>query len=93
MHTYSIVGYIYRADNYCVGCIEDAVVDSLSTEEREQGWGSVYRPCMTEVAHEFDIDPDDEASYDSDEFPKVIFADQCEEGERCGSCFEELMER
>ena len=32
------------------------------------------------------INVEDEYSYDSDDFPKIIFADQLEETEYCGSC-------
>ena len=41
---------------------------------------------LDELATILQIDIEDEYSYDSDDFPKVIFADQLEETEYCGSC-------
>lgn len=36
------------------------------------------------------IDLEDEYSWDSDDFPKVVFADQIEDREFCGLCLEEI---
>lgn len=36
------------------------------------------------------IDIEDEYSWDSDDFPKVIFSDQVEDTEYCGTCHEEI---
>jgi hypothetical protein len=38
----------------------------------------------------FGIDREDERTFDSDTFPKVVFADQIEGGEYCGGCGTEL---
>ena len=96
MHATDIVGYTYSADNYCPGCI----VDVLPTGEGQEfdGWALAKGVMMSveadlhEIAHAFGINYDDMGSYDSDEFPKPIFASQVEGDEHCGKCHELLIE-
>jgi hypothetical protein len=47
---------------------------------------------LDERAEALGIDTDDERSYDSDDFPKVVFASQVEDAEYCGSCHELLLD-
>lgn len=87
---YDVVGYTYRADEYCPTCIVDAAqlyasvggLDPRDTEHR-----------LDYCANSLDIDRQDESTFDSDDFPKVIFRDQTihhDDGEvwadRCGRC-------
>lgn len=89
-----IAGYTYAADQYCPSCI----IAQLPTGPGGafDGWALAEGVSMSteanlaEIAAAFSIDRMDERSYDSDEFPKVIFAIQLEEDERCGACGEEL---
>lgn len=46
---------------------------------------------LDELAESLGIDPEDERSYDSSDFPKVIFADSVEDDEHCGRCHELLI--
>lgn len=90
MKAYDIVGYTYNADQYCTGCI----IDALPTGEGQQfdGWKLAAGVRMStednlsEIAAAFQIDRMDEHTYDSSEFPKVIFADSATEDDYCGSC-------
>lgn len=74
-----IIAYAYRADEYCPRCI----VRALPTGEGEayDGWALASGVRMTteenlsEIAAAFGIDRMDERSFDSGDFPKVIFAD------------------
>lgn len=92
MHATDIVAYTYRADNYCPRCI----IDVLPTGEGEafDGWALAAGATMpaeqnlAELAEAFGIDRSDERSYDSGDFPKVVFVDQVEDCEHCGSCHE-----
>lgn len=82
-----IVAYTYKADTYCVRCIAGKVVSKVIT---------LYEAAESEkfldtVAEARGIDRYDERSFDSDDFPKVVFRDQLEpdeegESERCGGC-------
>lgn len=89
MQSFEVVGYIYQANIYCSGCIDDVVIESLSEDERSRI--NAFVPDMDEVAREFGFDPGDESSYDSDEYPKVFFSDQCVNEERCGRCDRNLI--
>lgn len=91
----AIVGYTFAADNYCPGC----VVTQLPTGPGQayDGWAlaagaapMTVEDNLTEIAEAFGIDRFDERTYDSGEFPKVIFADSVE-GDRCGGCGEFLI--
>lgn len=45
---------------------------------------------LDELSTVWQINVEDEYSYDSDDFPKVVFADQIEGKEYCGTCHEEI---
>lgn len=89
-----IVGYTFQADTYCPGCI----IDQLPTGHGQlyDGWalapGVRMHPedNLTEIAYAFGIDRDDETTFDSGDFPKVIFSSQLEDTEHCGACGDEL---
>jgi hypothetical protein len=92
----TIVGYTFNADTYCPRCI----IAQLPTGEGQafDGWALAEgaAPMSTEdnlheIAAAFGIDWQDESSYDSGDFPKVVFAGQVEEDERCGACGETLL--
>jgi len=96
MKSYDIVGYIFCADIYCPDCI----IDALPTGDGQafDGWslGEGVRMTteenLTEVAAAFGIDRNDEGSFDSGDFPKVVFAEWVESSdERCGHCHESLI--
>lgn len=90
-HSFDIVAYMYQADLYCSGCILDqmvvdgyshaaAVVDSpgyfhMSTEQ-----------ALNRVAAKLKVCREEEESFDSDDFPKVVFRDQLDGDEHCGRC-------
>lgn len=74
-----IVAYIYRAELW--------TPEGIVSEGIRQGWLSpAARDMSTEDAldmaqHYFTLDRYDECSYDSDEFPKVVFSCMTEDGE------------
>ena len=89
-----IVGYTFQADTYCSGCI----IDQLPTGHGQpyDGWAlapGVFMPVeanLDEIAYAFGIDRNDETTFDSGDFPKVIFSSMVEDTEHCGSCGGEL---
>lgn len=88
MKSYDIVGYTYKAENVHPRCLK------LDTAEGGafDGWALASGVRMSveanlnEVAAAFGIDRMNERTFNSDEFPKVIFADSIEDGECCSAC-------
>ena len=76
-----IIAYTYQADIYCPECVLE-VMDyrppqkSVSTEQ-----------YLNEIASDpiYPINRNDEYSFDSDIFPKVVFSSQLEDN-FCGGC-------
>ena len=86
LHATAIVGYTFNADTYCPGCIEGALCDNRFSADHEP------EESLDLIAAERGIDRMDESSFDSDDFPKVIFACQVEsDDERCGDCGQPLI--
>ena len=92
---YDIVGYTYKADQFCTDCIREQVIASLpeelqvlahpvDSEGGEYPWDAEW--FLDQVAPHLDIeDRMDERTFDSDDFPKVIFSTQVEDTEHCGN--------
>lgn len=83
-----IAAYTYNADMWCESCI------CFKFEQPEDEAPSAMRhnaeAILDYAAKKRGIDRYDEHSYDSDEFPKVVFVSQIEYDERCGECGCEL---
>ncbi|KUJ71017.1 hypothetical protein ACZ90_00390 [Streptomyces albus subsp. albus] len=84
---WTIVGYTFAADTYCADdCVITALGEPLSSD------CPTIETELDRIADAREIDRDDERSFDSDTFPKVIFASQVEsDEERCGACSEPLL--
>lgn len=91
---YTIVGYTYRADTLCPACTIEAMI--ADREASPAARDMAPEEALEQIAAANAIDRHDLHSYDSDNFPKVVFADQLrdvdeEHGpETCGSCDQEL---
>jgi hypothetical protein len=81
----SIAAYTFAADIYAPDCI----VDALTKTEAYDGWAlgdgiiMSVEENLDEIAGAFQIDRQDENTFDSDEFPKVVFSDQVAEDDSC----------
>ncbi len=84
MNSAEIIAYTYRADIYCPKCIikELAKRNPISPA----GFDMPVEDVLNQVAGANGIDRGDEATYDSDDFPKVVFAVYLEPSEVCGNC-------
>lgn len=93
---YDIVGYTFRADLYCSECI--LVVLPTGEGEAYDGWALGEGVAMSteanldEIAAAFGIDRQSEETFDSGDFPKVVFRDMLEGEDRCGKCHRDLEE-
>lgn len=83
--------YIYCADVYCDACGE-AIRQELQEQDGKhtaicQFSEKPYKPCTCNFSNEIPEDPDDESSYDSDEYPKGPYDDEQESDtpQHCGS--------
>jgi len=89
-----IIGYTFNAENFCPDCI----IEVLPTGEGEafDGWqlGAGVQMStednLTEIAHAFQISRTAEHTFDSSEFPKVIFDSMIGDTEECACCGREL---
>jgi len=91
-----IVAYTYRADHYCGDCI----VRELGVEPGEVPGSVTAEQVLDVAAHAQGIDREDEWTFDSGDFPKVVLAGQLRSGQdypliekdggetadRCGRC-------
>ena len=82
-----IVGYTYQADTYCPDCMVDmfGIFGPDTTVEQ----------TLDRIACTRGIDREDERTFDSGDFPKVILStmlDTCPDcgPDRCGACHAEL---
>lgn len=88
-----IVGYTFNADNLCPQC----TIAAVTSDSRFEGWALASGIRMSvednldEIATAYGIKRDAESSYDSGDFPKVIFASMVEDAETCGHCGDELI--
>jgi hypothetical protein len=80
---FDIVGYTFKADNYCPKCVIKKLTpygfNSVADDNTEE--------LLNQLALSAHIDREDERSFDSDNFPKVVFRDQARGyGINCGWC-------
>lgn len=91
MRSDTVVGYTYAADIYC----PDHIVAVMG----EAAYGYRAEQRLHQLAWSRNIDRYDERTFDSDDFPKVIFADMVHDGctadngyepgqcgDQCGRC-------
>lgn len=86
---YQVCGYTYRAAEYCPAHAVAAVL----AHEGLEGHGLAPNPHMAlnRLASSFGVNRADEYSFDSDDFPKVIFGYQAEDADSvCETCGEPL---
>jgi hypothetical protein len=95
-----IVGYTFNAEILCPACTLNAVSENSTTatkfKESPMNWSNhgfveSVESWLRTKALERGIDYDDESSYDSGDFPKVILRFTVEDDERCGHCNEHLV--
>lgn len=87
----TVVGYAYKADIWCPGCMEESSLLKGYTWHKF----ATTEQMLDEVATRLGVDRHDEYSFDSDDFPKVVTIGDLDfhgnEGiEICYQCGEEL---
>lgn len=85
---YTIVGYTFQADLYCPRCIVETVQPSRTHGRSPH---TDVELVLNAIAEDRGIDRNDEWTFDTDVFPKVVFAgDVVPERDVCASCEEYL---
>ena len=83
-----VVGYAYAAETLCPWCTLQALAGVFPGRSDHAGRGAA-EDYLTELAATLSIDRQDERSFDSGDFPKVIFASDSD-GDTCDACGAEL---
>lgn len=77
-----IAGYIYEAEILCPDCVLPNLVGTQALNDVEMD--------LDHYAKVYGIDRYNEVTFDSDDFPKVVFAIALEHTEHCRRCGERL---
>lgn len=86
MKSDDIVGYTYDTETLCPQCTLESVVLNPDL------FDSNIEKALDQVAETLGIDRQDEKTFDSNSFPKVIFEVQVESSEeKCDHCGESLV--
>lgn len=74
-----ITGYTYRADTYCPSCMGNFLMGKrdLTIWQVEE--------ALDRMAYTLGVSREDEATFDSDHFPKVVLSLE-DDGVTCGQC-------
>jgi hypothetical protein len=75
MNATQIVAYTFRADTYAPA----AILAALPTGDGELYNAAEVETALDELALAFGIDRADECTFDSADFPKVVFASQVDD--------------
>jgi hypothetical protein len=94
-HATDIVAYVYCAEVWCPDCMRTTAAGALTLPGEAVFQG---RPTDGDTVEQFldrwaageELDRHNESSYDSDDFPKVVFASDAEPDEQCGVCGEDI---
>lgn len=92
MSATDIVGYTYDAETLCPSCTMSAMV--ILPDMFPKGCEDMLDQLAALGANPEGqvIDRQDESSFDSNSFPKVIFDSQVENDEQCMHCGEKLIQ-
>ncbi len=85
MKAWDIIAYSYKADIFCPECTLNTVSEDFGVGGKYGSYGAIEAE-LDELAEIANIDRYNEYSFDSDNFPKIIFADSIEEDEFCSNC-------
>ena len=85
MNATQIVAYTYRAEILCPACVIESMVAHRDASPATRDMGA--EPALDQIAGANAIDREDEYSFDSSYFPKVVLSSQVEPDEYCNACY------
>lgn len=83
----TVTGYVYCADIYCPECVIGKVRARVGYGPFD--YSADAETVLDQIAAANGINREDERTFDSGDFPKVILSLD-DDGERCGECGENL---
>lgn len=89
MRADDVVGYVFRADVLCPPCTVRSAGQPFDGWAVAPGVRMSVEDNLDEVAAAFGIERHAEHTFDSDDFPKVLFASDAHD-ETCGRCGTDL---
>lgn len=84
---WDIEAYTYNAETLCPECVIERMISQGEASPGARGMAT--EDALDQIAGANGIDRQDEYSFDSDDFPKVIFHSDIED-ETCDRCEREL---
>jgi len=84
----TIVAYTYKAETLCPTCLIESMIANRDASPAARDMNE--ETVLDMIAEANAIDRYEEWTYDTDDFPKVVFADSVEESEECNGCGEEI---
>ena len=90
MKAWSIVAYVHTAEIVCRDCMRRRAAfacEAAGVNSEFKGVGDLLEAW----AKADGISREDEGTYDSDDFPKVVFASDVTDDETCTVCGEEIL--
>lgn len=91
MNATDIVAYTYQAETLCPRCVVAKTVKTKTLRDYILNEGAVeVERWLDSLATMNGVNRQDEYSFDSADFPKVVFCSQIEDGETCHGCGDEL---
>lgn len=89
MKAWDIVGYTYQADTFCPKDVIEVLIERGEASPAARDMRT--EDALDQIAGANGIDRQDERTFDSGDFPKVIFESDVEGDERCAECGEILV--
>ena len=83
-----VAAYSYWAELYCPTCVIEAMIATglAAPAARDMAVEDALDQCADALA----VDRGDEPSFDSHEFPKVVFLGDIDQDDTCGDCRQTL---
>jgi hypothetical protein len=79
-----VAAYTYRTEVYCPACL---ITRMIAAGDASPAAGDLpAEDVLDQCAEAAALHRTDEASFDSSEFPKVVFLDQVRDADTCGYC-------
>lgn len=85
MNSTDIIAYQFNADLYHPACMVMVFLGTAAARDEDA------ERVLSHHAHTMGIDRSDESTFDSEWFPKVVFADMTEPTDYCGRCRQSIL--
>lgn len=85
---FDIEAYTYDGEILCPTCVIERMIERREASPAARDMGT--EAALDQIAEANAIDRQDEHSFDSRDFPKVVFQSQIEDDTECDRCGKEL---